>query len=424
MANINSARTGLRNRVAIGVIMVGAFLLVLQTIAVLFIVEYQEENFIDRILLDEAERVLSRAPGDVPGGLIRYIVRTPEDGAALPEYLRELGPGLHEFYIGEREFHVDVQPTQDGVYYLLYDATRHEDRVNEFRIFMLFGVAVSIAVLVWAGIWVAGRLVRQVTDLSRRVAKLDPAVAQPVLAPDYRDAEVVTLAQALDEYADRVAELLGREKEFTANVSHELRTPLTIIKSSCELLLNDASLNEKSRSRIQRVLEGTDRMVEVVEALLLLAREAPMAARESVALYEMVSEIAAQFDSALEAKGIGLEIDIPEGAVLSVHRTALALLVGNLLKNALIYTDHGRITVRYDGYALSVNDSGIGIAAEDVPHIFERSFRGRNARREGSGIGLAIVRRLCTRFGWSIGVASQPGEGTTFTVDFGPSELA
>ncbi|HJY40341.1 MAG TPA: HAMP domain-containing sensor histidine kinase, partial [Steroidobacteraceae bacterium] len=309
----------------------------------LFIVEYQEENFIDRILLDEAERVLSRAPGDVPGGLIRYIVRTPEDGAALPEYLRELGPGLHEFYIGEREFHVDVQPTQDGVYYLLYDATRHEDRVNEFRIFMLFGVAVSIAVLVWAGIWVAGRLVRQVTDLSRRVAKLDPAVAQPVLAPDYRDAEVVTLAQALDEYADRVAELLGREKEFTANVSHELRTPLTIIKSSCELLLNDASLNEKSRSRIQRVLEGTDRMVEVVEALLLLAREAPMAARESVALHEMVSEIAAQFDSALEAKGISLEIDIPEGAALSVHRTALSLLIGNLLKNALIYTDHGRI---------------------------------------------------------------------------------
>ncbi|HLT26618.1 MAG TPA: histidine kinase dimerization/phospho-acceptor domain-containing protein, partial [Zeimonas sp.] len=255
---------GLRSRVAVGVIVLGAFLLVLQTIAVLLVVEYQEEEFINQILEDEAERLRSQAPDEVPGGLIRYVVRTPEDRDRLPAYLRDLPPGLHEQYLGDRELHIDIEPRADGTYYLLYDATRHEDRANQFRTFMLLGIAVSIAVLVWAGIWLSARLVRQVEDLSRRVADLDPALPQPVLAPDYRDAEVVTLAEALDEYAARVTELLSREKEFTGNVSHELRTPLTTIKSGCELLLTDTSLSEKSRTRISRILEATDRMTETV----------------------------------------------------------------------------------------------------------------------------------------------------------------
>ncbi len=410
-------RRGLRARVAAGVIALGALLLVLQTVAVLVVVEHQEEDFIDQILLDEARRLSSQSPSDVPGGLIRHVVRTPEERAALPADLRELPPGLHELYGNGRELHVYVHQARDAMYYLLYDATRHEDRVIEFRVFLLLGIAITIAMLVWAGVWMSGRLVRQVSDLSRRVTRLDPAAPQLMLAPDYRDAEVVTLAQALDDYARRVAELVGREKEFTANVSHELRTPLTTIRTSCELLLQDAALGDKSRARVARVLEGADRMTELIETLLLLARDAPMGAREAVELRELVDEVIAPLAPGMAVKGIALRVEVPQAAVLPVHRVALALVLNNLLRNAVAYTDRGSVTVRYDGRMLSVIDTGTGIAADDVTHVFERSFRGRNARQGGAGIGLAIVKRLAERFGWRIGVASQEGEGTSFTID-------
>lgn len=412
------SRRGLRARVAAGVIVLGALLLLLQTIAVLVVVEHQEEDFIDQILLDEAERLSSQSPSDVPGGLIRYVVRTPEEHAALPADLRDLAPGLHEVYRNGRELHVNVHNARDAMYYLLYDATRHEDRVIEFRVFLLLGIAITIALLVWGGVWMSGRLVRQVSDLSRRVERLDPAAPQPVLAPNYRDAEVVTLAQALDDYARRVAELVGREKEFTANVSHELRTPLTTIKTSCELLLQDAALGDKSRARVERVLEGADRMAELVETLLLLARDAPMDAREPVELRELVDEVAAPLVPAMAAKGIALHVEVAADAAVPVHRVALALVLNNLLRNAIAYTDRGAVTVRYDGRMLGVIDTGTGIAADDVARIFERSFRGGNARQGGAGIGLAIVKRLTERFGWRIGVASREGEGTSFTIDF------
>lgn len=414
----HESRRGLRARVAAGVILLGALLLLLQTVAVLIVVEHQEEDFIDQILLDEAERLSSQSPGDVPGGLIRYVVRTAEDRAALPADLRDLAPGLHELYENGRELHVNVHRARDAMYYLLYDATRHEDRVIEFRVFLLLGIAITIALLVWAGVWMSGRLVRQVSDLSRRVERLDPAAPQPVLAPNYRDAEVVTLAHALDGYARRVAELVGREKEFTANVSHELRTPLTTIKTSCELLLQDVALSDKSRGRVGQVIEGADRMTELIDTLLLLARDAPLGAGETVELRELVDEVAAPLLPAMAARGIELRVEVAPNALLPVHRVALALVLNNLLRNAIAYTDRGAVTVRYDGRMLSVTDTGAGIAADDVTHIFERSFRGRNARQGGAGIGLAIVRRLAERFGWRIGVASREGEGTSFTIDF------
>ena len=101
------------------------------------------------------------------------------------------------------------------------------------------------------------------------------------------------------------------------------------------------------------------------------------------------------------------------GTGLRVNRAALQLTLANLLRNAVAYTDRGEIRVRYADGVLAVSDTGVGIAPAELPRVFERAFRGANARAGGTGIGLAIVRRVAERFGWRIDADSVPGEGTT-----------
>ena len=118
----------------------------------------------------------------------------------------------------------------------------------------------------------------------------------------------------------------------------------------------------------------------------------------------------------LAAKGLHLAIDVPPGSAARVNRTALQLALANLLKNAVAYTDRGEIRVRYADGVLAVSDTGVGIPPVELPRIFERAFRGANARAGGTGIGLAIVKRIADRFGWQIDAESAPGRGTTFRI--------
>jgi hypothetical protein len=107
---------------------------------------------------------------------------------------------------------------------------------------------------------------------------------------------------------------------------------------------------------------------------------------------------------------------VPAGAGVRANRTALQLTLANLLKNAIAYTDRGEIRVRYADGELAVSDTGVGIAPAELPRVFERAFRGANARAGGTGIGLAIVKRIAERFGWRIDAESVPGGGTTFRI--------
>jgi signal transduction histidine kinase len=344
------------------------------------------------------------------------VARTPAERERVPAELRDLAPGAHEIYPGGKELHVAVRRDGGIDYYLSYDVERHEARVHDFQNSLLVLLGVALLALVGLSIWLSGVLSRQVSDLARRVVHLDPDAGHAPLAAHYRDREVNTLARAFDQYARRVTALVAREKEFTANVSHELRTPLTTIKTGCELLAQDPALGERSRNRVRAIGASADSIAELIDALLLLGREAPAAGADAVDLAELAADVAAPLRPAIEAKGLRLAIDVPAGTALRANRAALQLLIANLLRNALAYTDRGEIRVRYADGVLAVSDTGVGIAPAELPRVFERAFRGANARAGGTGIGLAIVRRVAERFGWRIDADSTPGEGTTFRV--------
>lgn len=421
-----AAKTGLRRRIALTIALFSLLLVLAQTAVVIMLTDEQEDDLVTQILDDQVrQRERQLRQGVQPAlpsseKLQGYLVRNADDTRRLPSYLRGLPLGTSEIEHGKDELHVEVRQESGATLYLVYDATLHEKRVHEFRALMLLGAATMALIIAGLGYWLAGLLVREVGDLARRVAGLPPGGKSAPLAGDYQDEEVVRLAAAFDQYARKVAELLRREQEFTANASHELRTPLTAISTGCELLLQEPQLEKRSRDRLRAMAQAAARMSQSIGALLLLARETASGESETVNVREAVEECLAPLRETIPADRVALDIAVAPECAVQANRYALQLILSNLLANAIDHTERGAITVHYAQGILSIADTGCGIAEADLPHIFDRYYRGQppQRRREGSGLGLAIVKQVTDRLGWRVSVQSAPGSGSTFQVQF------
>jgi len=345
-----------------------------------------------------------------------YIVRDAQDSARLPDYLRKLGPGRHELYVGKDESHILVREENGIRYYVAYEVGLYEQREREFQLLVLLSVLTAALVSLALGYWLSGVLVRQVTELAGRVGTLRPGQAHENLIRPGQDPEVSMLAHAFEDYQARIEQMIRREQEFTSNASHELRTPLTAIKTSCELLLADSALSEKSRARVAWINAAASRMAEQIQALLFLARGQALGETEPVVLADCVAEAVEPYQAEIARRGLALETDVaPE--TLDLNYQALRLVLANLVRNAVHFTEHGFVRIGYAAKRLTIADSGQGIATEDLPRVFERFFRAADLGG-GTGLGLAIVKRICDQYGWKIEVESVPAKGSVFSIVF------
>jgi signal transduction histidine kinase len=276
------------------------------------------------------------------------------------------------------------------------------------------GTAVFALLTIWLAYGLAGLLVRQVAGFARQVKALQAGESASINAGRYDEAEVVELVEIFNGYHRRMADMIGREKAFTGNVSHELRTPLTTIRTSCELLEQDASIGEKSRARLRQIDRAADRMRELADALLALAREDSAQDIEPLNLAWMIETALAPFADRLADKGIAATIDVDRHLRVLANRSALTIVLSNLIDNAISHTGHGRIRFACENGWLHVEDTGPGIPAHALPLVFERLYRveGAQAPARGFGIGLSIVKQLCDRYGWAIELDSGPDRGT------------
>jgi signal transduction histidine kinase len=242
----------------------------------------------------------------------------------------------------------------------------------------------------------------------------------------------VMAARAHEEQRRRAEQLsaLDRAKTtFFANVSHEFRTPLTLLAGPLEdeLAERERPLPSDRRERLVTAHRNTQRLIKLVNVLLDFSR---IEAGQAIARYRptqlgtLTSELASMFRPAIERAGLTLAIDIePKSDPVFVDREMWEKIVLNLLSNAFKHTFEGRIDVclRFSPSAaeLTVTDTGTGIEARELPHLFERFHRvvgARSRTHEGTGIGLALVRELARLHGGDVSVASKPGQGTAFTV--------
>jgi len=385
--------------------------------------EDMERALVEELVAEEMEALVERssvAGAAVPGGgpnLQYYVLRAPQDYAALKPALRNLTPGHHEVGSEADELHVVVRDIGGTRYVVTYDSGPHEAREARFRRLALLALGAVALLAPVLGYGLARLLTRQLTQLATDVAKLAPDAPHAPLERADHDAEVAALARALDAYHARIVDMVRREQEFTANASHELRTPLTGIRTSCELLEADGALSEKSRARVDMIGSAARQMTERIDALLLLARKHQRDEVEKVALRRCVEEVALPYAEEIARKGLSFDVQIAESERLELNRKALELVLGNLVRNAVRYTQRGGVRVTWEARRLTIADTGTGIAAEHLPQLFERYYRAA-ADTHGLGLGLAIVRRICDDLGWKIQVESTPGRGSSFSIVF------
>lgn len=301
-----------------------------------------------------------------------------------------------------------------------------EEQVSRLAFF--FGVAPLTAVLLliylasWFTFRQSQRLISPVTQLARIVDQAD--VQQRVdITPQLtsfagRDADVDALVSALSHYADRIQQFLERERSFTRDAAHELRTPLAVLRGSLDILQMQTSLTTQQGRVLERMRGTVTAMEGLIETLLLLAREESREPdSEPVSLSRLGATVVQQVRDALSGPESAIDLKIEGDATVQASEKVLVILLTNLLRNAVQYGEGRPIEVRLSRRALSVVDQGRGMDARELENAFRPFYRGR-ADGVGHGLGLAIVRRLCDRYGWKIQVRSAPGKGTSITIEF------
>ena len=349
------------------------------------------------------------------------------DEFAIPAQFDRQEPGFTEIVDGDEAFYVYMQEINGVRYILVQDQYEFEQREQALFAVVLAGFLLSIA-----GAWGLGRLMARkimlpVSRLAQQVKHRDQLLPlAPPLAPEYANDEIGHLAAAFDSTLSKLRNSLEREKLFTSDVSHELRTPLMIIATSCELLA-EANLAEKESTHLQRIQRASEEMHDLVQTFLILARSKPEEAflGGQATLQSITDAQVEQWQPMFTNKHIEFQCVLAETPKETLYNaTFLRTVLSNLLRNALHYTEQGEVKLTLYADSFTVEDTGIGISEGFQESMFEPFTRGENARGEGLGLGLSLVRRICTHQGWSIQVSTRTPHGSCFSVFLNTKNLA
>jgi len=342
-------------------------------------------------------------------------------GAGISSCPRTCGTWIrfHEVFREALSYHAMVEVVDGRRYVLLQDQSDFEERERVLFAVVLVGFVLSLALAVFLGWVLARKVMAPVVRLARQVRHRDQLLGlAPPLAPDYAADEVGELAVAFDATLGRLRQALSREQLFTSDVSHELRTPLMVLASSCELLLENPAIDERGRNQVLRIARACEEMRELVQTFLMLARaqhnDATMSPR--VTLTQVADDLLGLWREPIEQKGLQLIYQPGNPLDTRYNTTFLHAVMGNLLRNALHYTEQGFIRLTLEPSGFVVEDSGVGIPEDKREAMFEPFVRGSEKRGEGLGLGLSLVQRICENQGWSVSLSTMEPNGCRFHV--------
>jgi heavy metal sensor kinase len=301
--------------------------------------------------------------------------------------------------------------------------TNAEETLDRLRTVLLFGTGLLALLAGFAGYFLAARALAPIDEITNTARQISTADLSARLGlPDQGD-EVSRLANTFDDMLERIESGFERERQFTSDASHELRTPLTAMRTILNVMRDGERSKAEYRQALDDMAEETNRLQILVENLLQLARgeKGLQLQKEEIDLSLLLEDVADSLRPLAESKGLQLTCALPTTLVISGDTDQLIRLVVNLLDNAIKYTEEGTITLsvhEHEKWAIiQVRDTGIGIQAEHLPHIFKRLYRIDSARAsEGSGLGLSISRQIVQAHGGTIDVRSEVGHGSTFIV--------
>ncbi|MBQ5941723.1 HAMP domain-containing sensor histidine kinase [Massilia sp. AB1] len=401
----------LRRRIVVAFLLFGLVSTVLFGVIAAIAVEGIEVQLVDNRLAAAAAWAAPRqAAGlgvDMPAGL-RF-----HRNEAIPAPLRDLGDGVHKIDVESTRLHVLAGQDALGRWVLVDHESDYDkiERVVYSMYAVCFGGFLLFAAML--GRFLGTRVVTPIRQLADSVG----AERQPVQLTGRQD-ELGVLARALETHTRELREVLDRERYFTGDVSHELRSPLTVIMGAAEILM-DESHAPAVRAPAERIYRAAQEAAECVTVLLMLARAPELKAQPPVDVHDIAGDEVERYRHLVEHKPVTLRY--LDGAAFSVRapRELCAAAIGNLVRNACQYTEHGEVSVKLGPGQIVVEDTGPGLP-EAVRATLGKGPAVRSTGSSGTGLGLALARRICDYLHAGFHYEDRPGGGSRFTISFSP----
>lgn len=307
------------------------------------------------------------------------------------------------------------------------DLTHEQEMLTAYRRRIWLVLSLALALSAFVGYAIARRGVRPLEQIARIARDITSTRLDARIDHGPLPAEVASLAITFNEMLGRLQESFDRLSRFSADIAHELRTPVNNLRGETEVALSRARTPEEYREILTSSLEEYERLTRLIDSLLFLARaEQPETriVREHLNLRRELETVVEFYEGSATEQGVALAVEAPPVLEIDADRTLFQRAVGNLIANALAHTPPGgAITIQGvpDGQYCQIHvvDTGRGIAAEDLPHVFDRFYRADKSRTSTSGnlgLGLAIVRSIAQLHGGRVELSSQVGHGTRATL--------
>jgi heavy metal sensor kinase len=279
------------------------------------------------------------------------------------------------------------------------------------------------------GWFMAGRALAPIEEVAQTAQRISGKNLRIRIPSRGTNDELDRLVDAFNRMIERLDAAFQQTKQFSTDVSHELRTPLTAIRGQLEVALLAAKTTEQYQDAILNALEDVERLSQTIRALLQLSQAESgqvILQKKPIDLPPMMENLLEQFGIPAESGKVRLTTSLPAHCVAEVDRIQIERLISNLVSNAIKYTPEGGLVNvalhdRGREVELVVEDTGVGVPAESLPHIFDRFYRvpgalGEKSPERGLGLGLSFVAWIVKEHRGSIDVDSKPGDGTKFTI--------
>jgi len=299
--------------------------------------------------------------------------------------------------------------------------------LSNLRLTLCIAFPLMLLVFYLATSWAASRSIAPVHELIQSTGMIgDNNIGTRLPLPFHKD-EIHQLGTTINELLERIEMSLTREKQITADISHELRTPITSIRGTLEVLVRKTREPEQYAEKIQQVIMEVDAMNNIIDQLLQLSRLDAghlSVTKTSVGLSELISLMKVRLHQQLKKKNMTLQLKIPNDVIVQADQGFLEIILDNLVSNAIKYGNANEAIIcswSSESSQLSITDIGPGIAHDQIPYLFDRFYRtdtSRSSRVKGNGLGLSIVKTLADLQQITLGVSSQIGQGSTFTLEF------
>lgn len=426
-------RSSIKSRIIIGFLAFSTLLTTLFAISSLSIRQYFQNDFIAQTIQEDLDGYLLKlssnpnlvADEQVSTNIEAFITTPTKFHPDLPLHYADLTEGTHVLNEAGKTYIVAVNKrhllNNQPLWGFVKNDISHIDNSSQALVWIFAAMFLVFLLLAYLlALYVSQKALKPLSKLASKLENQTTDTHIEPLAPYFHADEVGQVAKALDAYAQRLTDYVIRDKEFNADVSHELRTPLTVIRSTVELIKSNPSITEKDLDRINRIERASKQSTELIETLLLLAREErkehPGHERTQPGL--IIRNIVEGFEPTLKLKPVTTKITENDWLQVKAPESVVSVVLSNLIGNAIKYTSEGIVHITLNKNSITVEDEGVGVTESELPKLFDRHYRVGKSNSKGSGLGLAIVKRLCDLYNWKIVIKRNKTTGLSATLTF------